>query len=231
MPVQMRALDDETFLNGLPGVLPSRQQRSRKTTEALLLAGEKLLRTRRLEEVSIADLAASVGVTVGSFYGRFESKDAYFNALQALAIRRARLRHGALRAQAGDAPLELAQVCRALAGSAAAWFRDNEGVVRAALTYDSHAQRWTPFKELGRDFRASSTPTLLACLGPGRRAAKTRAIGFAFQALFGILINIVLNNPGPCGLGDRDLVPRLAALIEATLRAEMAAARGAVEAP
>ena len=71
----------------LPGVAPSRQKRSRETTLALLKAGAEMLRRRSLAELSIEALCAEVGATVGAFYSRFESKDAYFNALMALAAR------------------------------------------------------------------------------------------------------------------------------------------------
>src|SRR5262245_2603732 len=69
----------------LPGVTPSRQQRSRETTAALLAAGAEMLRTHSLAELSIEALCRQVGATVGAFYSRFESKEAYFNALMALA--------------------------------------------------------------------------------------------------------------------------------------------------
>ena len=60
------------------GVLP--KKRSRETTLALLKAGAEMLRRRSLAELSIEALCAEVGATVGAFYSRFESKDAYFNA-------------------------------------------------------------------------------------------------------------------------------------------------------
>ena len=71
----------------LPGVTPSRQKRSRETTAALIQAGAEMLRTHSLAELSIEALCRQVGATVGAFYSRFESKDAYFNALMALAAR------------------------------------------------------------------------------------------------------------------------------------------------
>ena len=71
----------------LPGVTPSRQKRSRETTAALLQAGAEMLRSHSLAELSIEALCRQVGATVGAFYSRFESKDAYFNALMALAAR------------------------------------------------------------------------------------------------------------------------------------------------
>jgi AcrR family transcriptional regulator len=73
-PMQPEAEDFD-----LPGVTPSRQKRSRETMAALLRAGADMLRTRSLAELSIEALCAQVGATVGAFYSRFESKDAYFN--------------------------------------------------------------------------------------------------------------------------------------------------------
>src|ERR1700761_6436071 len=70
-----------------PGVAPSRQKRSRETTLALLQAGAEMLRSRSLAELSIEALCAKVGATVGAFYSRFDSKEAYFNTLVALAAR------------------------------------------------------------------------------------------------------------------------------------------------
>src|ERR1700742_558077 len=84
MQAGMRPLTEQL---DLPGVAPSRQKRSRETTLALLEAGAAMLRTRSLAELSIEALCAEVGATVGAFYSRFESKDAYFNALMALAAR------------------------------------------------------------------------------------------------------------------------------------------------
>ena len=46
-----------------------------------------MLRTRSLAELSIEALCGKVGATVGAFYSRFESKEAYFNALIELAAR------------------------------------------------------------------------------------------------------------------------------------------------
>src|SRR6476659_981411 len=90
----------------LPGVTPSRQQRSRETTAALLQAGAELLRARSLGELSIEALCAKVGATVGAFYSRFESKEAYFNALMALAARDGEQRLGDMRRPSPDTDLD-----------------------------------------------------------------------------------------------------------------------------
>ena len=58
------------------------QRRSRETLERLLAAGIELLREAGYEGLSIAELSARSGVSVGSIYQRFDGKEALFAALQ-----------------------------------------------------------------------------------------------------------------------------------------------------
>ena len=58
------------------GEKPARQSRSRQTRDKLVTALEHLLRQRSFEEISIADLAAEAGLSVGTVYRRFENRDA-----------------------------------------------------------------------------------------------------------------------------------------------------------
>jgi AcrR family transcriptional regulator len=201
----------------LPGVNPARQKRSREMSEALLEAGQRLLRKHSLAALSVEDICASIGASVGAFYSRFQSKEAYFQALQHLACRRAASwleGEGAPEALT-DAPL--AEICGAIAKGSVAWMRAYEGVVRAALQHaGTHPARWTPFKELGRLTLERWQPVLVRRLG-GTRRRRERAIGFAFQLLFGTLVNIVLNDPGPLSLGDADLPEHLARAMAAAL--------------
>ena len=69
---------------------------------------------------------------------------------------------------------------------------------------------------------ANATPVLLRVMGPGRKAAKTRAIAFGFQVVLGTLVNAILNNPGPLSIHDRELEERLAGCLLLLLQAEMA---------
>ena len=95
---------DWLAVRDLPGILPTQQRRSQETTVALLEAAAAMLRERSLDELSIEDLCRRVGVTIGAFYGRFESKDAFFSALMSLAARKALAPTGDLvgRAAAAD---------------------------------------------------------------------------------------------------------------------------------
>jgi hypothetical protein len=105
--------------------------------------------------------------------------------------------------------------------------RNHEGVLRAALQHDdTRPDRWSTFKELARANVANATPILLRVMGPGRKAAKTRAIAFGFQVVLGTLVNAILNNPGPLSIHDGELEERLANCLLLLLQAEMARESG-----
>ena len=197
----------------LPGVTPSRQKRSRETTAALLQAGAEMLRTHSLAELSIDALCRQVGATVGAFYSRFESKDAYFNALIELAARDGGSRLSRMKEDRRLAEADLAELSRLLVRGTIGWIRNHEGVLRAALQHDdTRPDRWSTFKGLARANVADATPILLGAMGRGNKAAKTRAIAFGFQVVLGTLVNAILNDPGPLSIHDREMEERLGEL-------------------
>jgi AcrR family transcriptional regulator len=219
MQARMRPSSDEPDFN-LPGVAPSRQKRSRETTLALLRAGADMLRTRSLAELSIEALCTEVGATVGAFYSRFESKEAYFNALMALAARDGEQRLGDMRRPSPDADLD--KLCHIIVSGIIAWMRNHEGVLRAALQHDdTRPDKWTPFKALAKATTQRATPLLLPAMGKGRKAAKTLTIAFGFQVILGSLVNAILNDPGPLSLGSKEMETRLAGCLLLLLQAEI----------
>jgi AcrR family transcriptional regulator len=203
----------------LPGVARSRQKRSRETTLALLQAGADMLRTRSLAELSIETLCAKVGVTVGAFYSRFDSKEAYFNALMALASRDGEQRLSQMARPSKDVGLD--KLCHVIVAGIVAWMRRHEGVLRAALQHDdTRPDKWNAFKSLARATTERATPLLLSAMGKGRTAAKTRAIAFGFQVVLGTLVNAILNDPGPLSLRDKEMETRLGDCLRQLLEAE-----------
>ena len=64
------------------------QARSRATRDKLIAALEDLLRTKRFDEISVAEIAAKAGVSPASIYRRFENKDAFIPVLFELYRRR-----------------------------------------------------------------------------------------------------------------------------------------------
>jgi AcrR family transcriptional regulator len=204
----------------LPGVAPSRQKRSRETTLALLRAGADMLRTRSFAELSIEALCTEVGVTVGAFYSRFESKEAYFGALMALAARDGEQRLGEIRRPSSATDLD--KLCQIVVSGIVAWMRHHEGVLRAALQHDdTRPDKWTTFKALAKTTAERATPLLLPAMGKGRGAAKTRAIAFGLQVVLGTLVNAILNDPGPLSLRSKEMETRLAFCLSVLLQAEI----------
>jgi hypothetical protein len=205
-----------------PGVAPSRQKRSREMTTALLGAGAEMLRSRSLAELSIEALCAEVGATVGAFYSRFESKEAYFNALIELAARDGEQGLSRIASSQRLANADLAELCRLLVGGVIGWARKHEGVLRAALQHDdTRPDRWTTFKRLARATTLAATDPLLRVMGKERKTAKTRAIAFGYQVVLGTLVNAILNDPGPLSLHNGEMEVRLSGCLLLLLEAEM----------
>jgi AcrR family transcriptional regulator len=170
-----------------------------------------MLRERSLDELSIEDLCKRVGVTIGAFYGRFESRDAFFSALMSLAARRALAAVRAAVADEDHLATGLEQACRKVVEVAVDVVRRNVGVVRAAAHYEStYPEQWGTIRATGSAVVNLARPLLLARMGRGRAAAKQRSIGFAFQMMFGTLISAVLHKPKLVSLDEPEMVDRLA---------------------
>lgn len=60
---------------------PARQARSRATLQRIFDAAERLMDEHSFEDISVAQIIRAAGVTVGSFYARFASKEALLDSL------------------------------------------------------------------------------------------------------------------------------------------------------
>jgi AcrR family transcriptional regulator len=219
---------DWLAVRNLPGILPTQQRRSQETTVALLEAAAVMLRERSLDDLSIEDLCKHVGVTIGAFYGRFESKDAFFSALMSLAASKALAAIRAAVADEDDLDTGLEKACRRVVEVAVDVVRRNVGVVRAASQYESiHPERWGTIRATGSAMVDLAAPLLLARMGRGRTAAKMRSIGFAFQITFGTLLNAVVHKPKVVSLDEPEMVDRLALAMFLQLQHEARADRAA----
>lgn len=188
------------------------QPRAQATRDSLLAAGRHLLSTRDFDDVSIAELAAANSLSVGSFYGRFRDKEAFFAVLQRqvtaewLQQADALLRQRAWR----SAPRLVQALCRLAIDT----FRRDAGFFRAALKHAStQPESWTPVKQAGlavaTRFESALAP-LLTQLPPAERGLRIR---FAVQALYGTGVNAVLNDPGPLHLADPALEREMARMM------------------
>ncbi len=76
-PTQNSAID----LDRMQPVRETKQDRSRRTLERILLATEDLLKDRDFDAITMADLAKRAGCAVGTLYGRVPNKESLLACL------------------------------------------------------------------------------------------------------------------------------------------------------
>lgn len=210
------------------GVRAAKQQRSALKHQALLAAGRQLLATQDLPSLSVAQVAAAAGVAVGSFYTRFEDKNAWFAELCREAGAAA---FADLQRLLASAPMQRAAPPRQVL-LLMQWLvqvhRDHQGIFRAAVSDPARTHLyWVPLMRLCDEVvdlvYARLGAELGAELGGGSGSARGRApvrsrqpqrerqrVAFAFQMVFSTLVNAVLHDGGPLRLHDAALAGELA---------------------
>jgi AcrR family transcriptional regulator len=190
----------------IDGLLPPRQERGARSERALHDAGRKLLIRHHFDALKIEDICASAGLTTGAFYRRFAGKEVLLYSLQAAAYRDAvdgmRGIEQNLARHRGQAEVQLDIFFDALLR----WCRTNQGVLRATLQRATRVRgEWTPFRRIPKVAKRVLAGPLLISLGARRTPRTERALAAAFQLAVGAVINMIINDPGPMRLRDRDL--------------------------
>ena len=205
---------DETMLERFEaeGMRPAQQARSRALVIRLFNEGLTLLREVDFDGLSVDALCARADSTIGAFYSRFESKEAFINALQRLVVAATR-RNVVAGYESQVAPDDsVAHLLGWIVSGAIVWYRRYDGLVRASLRRaHSESDAWTPIRELGELQVTYAVPRILALLPRPEDDNAEERIRFAFQMLFGTLNNMVMINPGPYSLGDPATARMLAA--------------------
>jgi AcrR family transcriptional regulator len=190
-----------------PGVRSAKQARSVQKHQALLSAGRRLLERHDLASLSVAQLTRDAGMAVGSFYSRFDDKNAWFGELlrvtgDAVLEQTEALLNSPRWARAGN-ERKVALIVQHIV----ALHREHRGIFRAALADAARAALfWAPLKAYGRQL----ADAVHRSLGPQMAQVPVRQrrerVGIALQIVYGTLVNAVLHDPGPVALDD----PRMA---------------------
>ncbi len=182
--------------DGILGVFEARQNRSVKNRDGFIRAGIEALNTKSFDELKISDLAAASGNSVGSFYTRFQDKDAYFRALRVYsldAIEReieADFTQIALRSMSsGEALDSLVDLLGAIFSSR---FR---GVLRESYPRILDADDpWAPMRTQAQKVLKTLHDGLEDAF-PDYSVAETKTrLSFCFQMITGALQNDLVNN-------------------------------------
>lgn len=167
-----------------------KQARGRATLDALIHAGRSLVEVKGFDELTVGEISAAAGCSVGSFYLRFKDKDAFLRALIAdMQMEKESLE---INDNAG-LPVDAIEV---VVHELVARYRRSRGLIRAAIkTSMVDSSIWEPIKRHGY-IRAD---LLIRHLGP---EFNEQHIRFALQVLYGTLNNTILLSPGPLNLDD-----------------------------
>jgi AcrR family transcriptional regulator len=111
------------------------QDRSRRTLDALLDATEALLRERRFEQITVAEIILRAGASTGSFYARFPGKDALLPALYARYHAELPERLERIAGSLDYDRLSLADACRRVVREFASSFERHPHLMRAIVIY------------------------------------------------------------------------------------------------
>ncbi|MGH8789193.1 MAG: TetR/AcrR family transcriptional regulator [Cupriavidus necator] len=169
----------------------------------MLRAGQALLCERPLDSVTIQEICAAASMTTGAFYGRFDSKEAFFRALQAVAQEDSRLAMQAQLAKLKEGNCTLQESVHALLADMRRAALRHQGVLRATVLEES-GTAWPRIKQARYEFIEEVAPVLVRLHGGADAALLGRRIRIAFQFAIGSIVNAMLNNPGPLRLASRE---------------------------
>ncbi len=198
------------------------QARSRRTLERFLNATERLLETRRFEEISVEEIVRAARASVGAFYARFRDKQALLPSLyarydEALGARLAGLARR--RPTGADAGGELTATAEWIAREFLRLYRERTNLMRALALYArTHETEIGP--EVRARRRAQHELFLEALLAqrahithPEPERAVELALYFAVSALRDRVLFAGSTHAASTRLGDAELVRECARMI------------------
>ena len=195
--------------DAVPASSPGRkikQARGKKTYDALLVTGFKLLEHRELEAISIAELAKAAGYSVGAFYARFRSKDEFFDAMIAQHLEHRTKARARLFAKEPDETL-----IDRMIEDLVRYYWKRRRFWRAALIRSVRSPDfWEPLRQHGRMFADMLGARMSTKAQRPLTDTEQTNVRFAFQIALGTINNAIINRPGPIMLGQALFVANLA---------------------
>ncbi|WP_321910027.1 helix-turn-helix domain-containing protein [Paraburkholderia sp. J11-2] len=199
------------------GFVAPRYRSGQRSADALLEAGRVLLAEISYEALSINELCSQANLTKGAFYRRFESKDAFFHALQRLALDDAARVQRALTVEldrGGASTTTAAEYLRLVVDSVRVWHLRHRGMIRASLQRRDHtADGWQPIKQFARGFVDEIAAHLIRLPELRRNKEAVERLKVGFQAVIATMINAALNDPGPLRLDEAAMTDALSRML------------------
>lgn len=213
-------------------VLPSKQLRSEQARERLLQTGTRLLAAGGFDAVSIAQIAAESGCSVGAFYQRFRNKEAYFEFLLDRVIDTVRAEAEQALTPAHIRSLSLAQTIALCVQHHIDVVRAHAGLIRAALSYSMHgSDDWQPIGAIGAWLNAHYIALILRKSRQRDKAAAAGQLRIGLQIITGHLVNAATHEGSVMPLNHPDLPHWLSHVVASCLAARPPAGAPDVPSP
>jgi len=181
------------------------QKRSKKTYDAMIKAGFKLLRKHSWDSITIAELSKTAGYSVGAFYARFKSKDEFFDALIAnqSQTRKAAYEHLFSKFRNGDLLNELIK-------DLVQYFRNKCNYWRAAQVRSMRdPEFWEQIRQDGNDLASRFIERLSKQINRPLTDSEEMNVRFAFQVVYGTINSAVINQPGPIFMNQKLFIEKM----------------------
>ncbi len=191
-----------------------RQKRGLATEERVLKAAGKLMQENGFEAAQISRIVQESGVSNGSFYHHFGSKEEVIRRLVERFYERGKRQFEELELSEDDFDGSLDRVLR----TAIAHFEEHSGLYRAMSTrVQDQPELWEPMRALRRLVEAR----LIERLGPVLKARGVDDPDLAFQTMLqtilAIMTHTVLLSSGPVRVGDEISRGRIQKIARAVL--------------
>jgi AcrR family transcriptional regulator len=182
-----------------------KQVRGRKTYDAMIAAGIKLLEKQSYESLTVAALTMQAGYSVGAFYSRFRSKDEYFDSMLQ--------HHIETRLEATRRILEECspdKVVEVLLTDLVNYYDSHKNFWRATIIRNSsNPGHWQPLRQLGENNARRFVEYVEDKLGRPLDETEQANIMYGFQVCRSVINNTIVNNPGPLSLGQQSFIDNL----------------------
>ena len=193
--------------------LPAYQERSRQQRDRLMRAGERVFAESGFWQAHVADIAKRAGCSVGSFYRRFQDKEAFFFALQSDMAAHAEANIVKFFTDPACRTEPLMDVFRRLTRNSARTMKGIEGYYRALFELSLRGRDVWPLMRRVEMIEAAQVVDLLRARGIDMDPGKQDAAHLAIRMMHGQIVSNILHGPGPYSIDDPRLHEELALML------------------
>ncbi len=185
------------------------QQRSCTTAKLFVDAAITLLKEKTWTELSVAELAKRAGRSVGVFYQRFSSKDAFLDVLMTAHFQSMiQWRESLVRDE------DAVALYRAFLKRAFENIRDNRNLWHAALARAVNEPKyWSRYASFRDDIYEYIIEALKDSLGRDVTDAEVRRLRIAGQLFNSLVYNQIIHSPGILHIDDEDFYDQIETIV------------------